>query len=76
MKQGVTEYSTGVIAVKVSFPNHDVKCRWCQFCIDDTTMRQRRRCSLSEEILFDIDRMGVRCPLVFEEEEANEHGDL
>ena len=74
MKQGgVTEYAIGRMEIQVGFPNREKKCRWCPYCVDDSRMKQRRICTETFEIIPDIDKMGVRCPLMFEEEPSNDN---
>lgn len=64
---GVESYAVGTVTITQGFPNGERQCKWCSFCRDDAAMRQRRRCILSEEILYDINIIGTRCPMVFEE---------
>ena len=71
-KTGVTEYKIKKAVVPVAFPGGEEKCRHCWLCVDDPRMRQRRICAMTYEILYDIDRVGIRCPLEEEEREADE----
>lgn len=43
-------------------------CDGCAFCRTDTSNRDRKRCVLTEEILWNTRLMGLRCPLVKEDE--------
>lgn len=67
MRQTTAPPVKGTYRTPVYLPADQPHCRWCRFCIDDPRMRQRRICSETFEILFNIDRRGDRCPVVWEE---------
>ena len=64
---GVTEYAYGHYLFTASFPNRELKCRHCDMCQTDDSMRKRDICILTHEILYDVNTIGARCPLTFTE---------
>jgi len=61
----VIEPVKAILTVTVGFHPHNVCCDGCRFCRTDTTNRDRKRCAISEEILFNTKQRGLWCPLVF-----------
>ena len=56
------------LEMEVGFHPDGVCCDGCRFCRTDTTNRDRKRCAITEEILWDTHSMGMLCPLVQIEE--------
>lgn len=42
-------------------------CDGCTFCRTDTTNRDRKRCAVTNEILYNTKQFGLWCPLEKEE---------
>ena len=68
-----TSYVVGRLATTVYFPNGEIKCRYCKCCVNDPRNGQRRICAETFEIMYDIDLIGARCPLIFEDGELAPH---
>ena len=60
--KGVTSYTFAEVTVQVSFPEDEVKCKWCRF-LKHYDGIDRDKCSLTEEILFSREIIGCNCPL-------------
>ena len=60
--KGVLGYTFAECTIQVSFPEDEVKCRWCPFVrhYDGLDMD---RCELTNEILFSKEIIGHNCPL-------------
>lgn len=59
---------TATLCITVGFHPNNVCCDGCHFCRTDTTNRDRKRCAITEEVLYETKHFGMRCPLEFEEE--------
>ena len=59
---------TYLLQVIVGFHPEGVCCEGCRFCRTDTANRDRKRCAVTEEILWNTRQMGMLCPLVKEDE--------
>jgi len=60
--KGVLGYTFAECTIQVSFPEDEVKCRWCSF-IRHYDGLDRDRCELTNEILFSKEIIGHNCPL-------------
>lgn len=60
--KGVTSYTFAECSIMVSFPEDEVKCRWCKFLTHNDGL-DRDRCFLSGDILYSRDSVGMNCPL-------------
>ena len=60
--KGVTSYTFAECTIQVSFPEDEVKCRWCPFLRHYDSL-DRDRCALTEEILYSRELIGRDCPL-------------
>lgn len=60
--KGVSSYTFATVEVEVTFPEDEVKCKWCPFTIHYDSL-DRDKCSLTNEILFSREIIGHRCPL-------------
>ena len=67
-RTGVSYYKTGLVTVKVNFPEDDVCCHWCKF-IDKSFGIDRKECSLTKTIIYNEALVCSDCPLIFEEKE-------
>ena len=56
--------------ITVGFHPDGVCCEGCKFCRTDTTNRDRKRCAITEEVLWEPRQMGMWCPLVKEENDG------
>lgn len=53
----------------VGFHPDAICCDGCPFCLTDAFNRDRKRCVLTDEVIyFAKSQMGMRCPLVKEED--------
>ena len=59
---------TAYLCINIGFHPSNLCCDGCQFCRTDTTNRDRKKCAITEEILYNTKQFGMRCPLEFEEE--------
>lgn len=76
-QSGVQRYTVGTVTVSNGFPNDEMRCKWCRFCHTDDSMRKRERCIITEELLYDINFIGTRCPMTFTKEANHgQSGDL
>lgn len=55
--------------IVIGFHPQNVCCDGCPFCRTDTTNRDRKKCAVTEEVLFNTKQFGLRCPMEFEEGE-------
>lgn len=62
----LNEYEFGTMRIIIAIPKGQKCCKYCRFCEDDPRMRQRRICKETFEILYDINRIGDRCPIKWE----------
>ena len=60
--RGVTSYTFAEATISVSFPEDEIKCRWCPF-IRHYDSLDRDKCALTEEILYSKEIIGYHCPL-------------
>lgn len=60
--KGVGSYTFAEVTVTVSFPEDEVKCKWCPFLKHYESM-DRYKCGLTDEILFSKEITGHGCPL-------------
>ena len=60
--KGVSYYTIADVTFQVSFPEDEVKCKWCPFLRHYDGM-DRDKCALTEEILVSREIIGFRCPL-------------
>lgn len=58
---GVMNYTIASADITIAFPEKEVKCQWCKFCIHNEHLN-RDRCFITEEILFSREIRGQRCP--------------
>jgi hypothetical protein len=52
----------------IGFHPKAINCDGCPFCLTDAFNRDRKRCVLTDEVLYFTKEMGIRCPLVKEEQ--------
>lgn len=67
---GVQWYTHGTFTVDVSFPEGDVKCKWCPFLRSDNGCRHK--CLLRERIVYSPETMADFCPLKLEEDNGTD----
>ena len=60
--KGVTSYTFAECTISVSFPEDEVKCKWCPFLKHYDSI-DRDKCSLTDDILFSREIIGHNCPL-------------
>ena len=60
--KGVNSYTIAECTISVSFPEDEVKCKWCPF-IRHYDGLNRDKCSLTDDILFSLELRGINCPL-------------
>lgn len=60
--KGVTSYTFAECTIQVSFPEDEIKCKWCPFLRHYDSMN-RDRCALTEDILYSTELIGIHCPL-------------
>ena len=60
--KGVTSYTFAECTITVSFPEEEVKCKWCPFLKHYDSI-DRDKCGLTEDILFSREIIGNNCPL-------------
>lgn len=60
--KGVTKYTICNLDINISFPEDEVKCRWCPF-LKHLESLDRDRCGITEEILYTREFTGYKCPL-------------
>lgn len=60
--KGVTNYTIAECTINVSFPEDEIKCRWCPFMKHYDGI-DRDKCGLTDDILFSKELRGINCPL-------------
>ena len=55
--------------IVVGFHPKNICCDGCPFCLADAFCRDRKRCIITDEVLYFTKEMGLRCPLVRADEE-------
>lgn len=60
--KGVLSYTFAECTIQVSFPEDEIKCKWCPMLKHYDTI-DRDRCLLTNEILFSREIIGHNCPL-------------
>lgn len=60
--KGVTSYTFAECTITVSFPEEEVKCKWCAF-VRHYDGLNRDRCDLTHDILYSTELIGHNCPL-------------
>lgn len=60
--------TVGTATITVGFHPNNVCCEGCRLCRTDAGYRDRVRCMVTDEIIHYPKQRGIRCPLVFEEE--------
>lgn len=66
-EKGVSYYTVGAAEVKTHFPEDDVCCKWCRFCLRDRYDNSRQICVITGEMLYAPQYMvGEGCPLKLE----------
>ena len=69
---GVSWYTRGIVEVQTAFPEGDVRCRHCRFCVRDPYAPSLRyRCALTDYILYNVETLADTCPLTIIEEEQH-----
>ena len=53
--------------IVIGFHPKAINCDGCPLCMTDAFNRDRKKCVLTDEVLFFTKEMGLRCPLVKEE---------
>ena len=61
--KGVSYYTFADLSMQISFPEEEVKCKWCPFLRHYDSI-DRDKCGITEDILYSRDLRGVHCPLV------------
>lgn len=70
--KGVDHYTKGVAVVPVFFPNDDVICQNCRYCIH-TKGLDRFWCQLEDrQVYFPSECIQDFCPLQFDDKEVND----
>lgn len=60
--KGVTSYTFAECTIQISFPEEEVKCKWCPM-LKHYDHIDRDRCLLTNDILFSRELIGQHCPL-------------
>ena len=60
--KGVTSYTFAECTIQVSFPEDEVKCKWCPFARHYDGLG-RDKCSLTDDILYSLEIRGLNCPM-------------
>ena len=60
--RGVTSYTFAECTIQISFPEDEVKCKWCPMLKHYDSI-DRDRCLLTNDILFSKELIGHNCPL-------------
>ena len=50
--------------IVIGFHPKSTNCDGCQFCVTDAFNRERKKCIITDEILYFTKEMGMRCPLI------------
>ena len=58
------------IDMVIGFHPKAINCDGCPFCLTDAFNRDRKRCVLTDEVLYFTKEMGLRCPLTPVEKES------
>lgn len=66
---GVKWYTHGY--AQINFPENAVCCRFCP-CLRSDAGGAQHRCPLSGAILYNIDELSDRCPIIIMEEDKHE----
>jgi hypothetical protein len=61
--RGVSYYTIADLSMQISFPEDEVKCKWCKFLKHYDGMN-RDKCGLTDDILYSTELRGLNCPLV------------
>lgn len=61
--KGVSYYTIADLSMQISFPEDEVKCKWCKFLKHYDSMN-RDKCGLTDDILYSTELRGLNCPLV------------
>lgn len=61
--RGVSYYTIADLSMQISFPEDEVKCKWCRF-IKHYDGMNRDKCGLTDDILYSTELRGLNCPLV------------
>jgi len=61
--KGVSYYTFADLSMQISFPEDEIKCKWCPFLRHYDSI-DRDKCGITEDILYSRDLRGVHCPLV------------
>ncbi len=69
--KGIGYYTTCNLNLDVSFPEDEVKCKWCPFITHYDSI-DRDRCTLTSEILYSREYIGQKCPLTIKEQQSEE----
>jgi hypothetical protein len=67
---GVSFYDKGELAITVSFPEGERKCKWCPFYHRDNDVRYR--CTITNQIVYSPEWIPEGCPIKFKEVLPNE----
>jgi len=60
--KGITKYTVCNLDINVSFPEDEVKCKYCMFLRHYDTI-DRDICHITNETLYSRELTGLRCPL-------------
>lgn len=50
-KDGVSYYTTATATVKIHFPEEEIKCKHCRFCIGERTL-DRYKCLVINDFVY------------------------
>ena len=67
-ESGVKYYTHGKAVIDVGFPEDKVCCRWCPWRRVERD-GSRNWCRLNDEMLYNIDLQGDKCPVEVDEME-------
>jgi len=70
---GVTWYAKGTTTAEAYFPEGELACKYCRFCVRDPFAPSlRHRCVLTDYLIFNPEVIAGSCPLtIIETEERN-----
>ena len=68
--RGVAWYTRGHIELECTFPEDAICCRYCPFLRADAN-GARYKCCITGDILYGVDAVGDRCPIVIDKEDNN-----
>ena len=60
--RGVSSYTFAECTIQISFPEDEVKCKWCPMLKHYDSI-DRDRCELTNDILYSRELIGQHCPL-------------